>query len=70
MSKLPTKTQAFQLSLAVGKRTFSDPRHTVYGGLPTFRHNVGENQNGAHCASCEGAQLKKFPKHEIKINIG
>ena len=51
---------------------FSDSRHTVYGGSPTFRQNVGEqnvggNQNGAHCASCEGAQLKKFPKHEIKI---
>ena len=48
-------------------QTFSDSRHTVYGGSPTFRQNVGENQNGAHCASCEGAQLKKFPKHEIKI---
>ena len=32
-----------------------------------FRQNVGENQNGAHCASCEGAQLKTFLKHEIKI---
>ena len=48
-------------------QTFSGSRHTVYGGSPTFRQNVGENQNGAHCASCEGAQLKKFPKHEIKI---
>ena len=49
------------------EQPFSDSRHAVYGGSPTFRQNVGENQNGAHCASCEGAQLKKVPKHEIKI---
>ena len=48
-------------------QTFSDSQHAVYGGSPTFWWNVGENQNGAHCASCEGAQGKKFPKHEIKI---
>ena len=48
-------------------QTFSESRYTVYGGSPTFRQNVGENQNGAHFASCEGAHLKKFPKHEIKI---
>ena len=45
-------------------QAFSDSRHAVYGGSPTFRQNVGENQNGAHCASCEGAQLKKFSKHD------